>query len=527
MPGLEALAPAKLMKNISRYGLCVLLTLFVAPAAFGQQSLATDTTSEPVAPQGTPLPFLSVPDRERAVVGHVAQEDIDAGRWSLTQLREAGLRLFVARFTRKDGAGRPASTGARYPTRRSADNDVGFLRSAGPDANSCASCHHSPMVGGAGDFVANVFTAMGERDPADASIEPQFGNERVTPELNGTAAIELLAREMTRDLQHLRRAAVKQVQQNKQPVRVELTTKGVSFGAMTIHADGSEDLSEVEGVDHDLVIRPFGQKGTIVSLRDFTITAANLHHGMQAAERFGMRFTGDADFDGDGTLDELTVGDITALVTFQAMLNVPGRVLPADETSRENAARGEQLFHQVKCTSCHVSELPLNDPTFTEPGPFNSEITLSVEEVDAPLKINLETHIAAPSLARNSEGQLVVRAFTDLKRHKIADQDRPYFRNEIVLEQSLPTDVFLTRRLWAVRNTGPYGHRGDILSIEEAIHHHGGEAAESRSLFEQLSSDEQQMVVTFLRTLQIVPEGTSAVQIEPRVEPLPYTPREE
>lgn len=48
--------------------------------------------------------------------------------------------------------------------------------------------------------------------------------------------------------------------------------------------------------------------------------AMNHHHGMQSEERFGAG----ADHDNDGVIDELTVGDITALTVFQAALPAPG-----------------------------------------------------------------------------------------------------------------------------------------------------------------------------------------------------------
>src|SRR5262245_29602594 len=69
--------------------------------------------AEPISP-----PFQSSVDADRAIVGHVSQEDIVSEKWNLRSLRLAGERLFLARFTRKDGVGRPASTGRRFPTAR-------------------------------------------------------------------------------------------------------------------------------------------------------------------------------------------------------------------------------------------------------------------------------------------------------------------------------------------------------------------------------------------------------------------------
>ena len=114
-------------------------------------------------------------------------------------------------------------------------------------------------------------------------------------------------------------------------------------------------------------MKPFHQKGAVVSLREFSNTAMNQHHGIQSVERFGR----DADPDRDGTMNEMTVGDITAITIYQAALNVPGRVMPHGSARRAAAERGEQLFKRVKCTPCHIPALVLDHPNFTEPSPYN------------------------------------------------------------------------------------------------------------------------------------------------------------
>lgn len=459
--------------------------------------------------------------QERAVPGHVDLDDLRNGVWSFDQLRRAGELLFRARFTVHDGAGRPGATGNPSPTRRPLATAPEFLRTAGPDASSCEGCHNQPAVGGAGDFAVNVFAGTTSREPVILSIDPGLSAERGTPPMHGAGAIELLAREMTRELHRLRADTIEEARRKGEPVRVELLAKGVSFGYITGHPDGNYSMNEIDGIDRDLVVRPWGQKGIVTSLRTFTINAMNQHHGIQADERFGLRLTGSPDFDRDGIGDELTEGDVTALVVFQAGLNVPGRVMPADPARRQQVARGEQLFARAQCTSCHVPEMTLESPIFSEPGPYNLEGTLKVPEVE-PYTFDLTRDIPAPRLERAPGGKVVVRAYTDLKRHRICDKERPFFCNETLVQGFAPTDRFITARLWAVGNTQPYGHRGDLTTIREAILHHGGEARRSRMLFEELAREDQHAVVEFLRSMQILPDGSPAV-IEEKVEPpLPY-----
>src|SRR2546426_12457944 len=143
----------------------------------------------------------------------------------------------------------------------------------------------------------------------------------------GAGPIDALGREMTRDLFAIRDAAKKQAARTGLPATLPLSTKGVVFGSITANPDGTLDTSKVSGVDRDLIIKPFHQKGVVRSVREFTVNAFNHHHGMQAVERFGIERTGTAGFDGDGVEDELSVGDITAGAPHQNPPSAPARAI--------------------------------------------------------------------------------------------------------------------------------------------------------------------------------------------------------
>lgn len=440
---------------------------------------------------------------ERAISGHIDQAAIDDGRIGIGELIDAGRTWFEAKFTRLDGAGRPASTGAIVPTPVEPGGTPLFFRTAGADSNGCSGCHNSPDVGGAGEFVANAFVSEGFADADFDTVDPQFSNERGTTHLFGSGLIELLAREMTRDLRSQRDAARARAQKDGVPVTVALASKGVSFGKLTVQADGFVDVSALDGVDQDLIVRPFSQKGVFVSLRQFTVNAFNAHHGIQAVERFGKRFTGTDDFDEDGVGGEASAGDITAAVVFQATLEPPRQVLPEGEKRRAAVADGEALFEQVGCAECHIPALPLDSTVFTEPNPFNPAGNLRQGDVARPLKIDLAKLSEAAGLKRDEQGRLLVPAFTDLKRHVIADDDRPHFANELLSQRFVERDQFLTARLWGVGSSAPYGHRGDLTTLDEAIVNHGGAAADSRSAYESLPDLDRRRIVEFLLSLRI------------------------
>jgi len=92
-----------------------------------------------------------------ALEEHINQADIESGAIKFKKLLEIGEQIFAARWTKLDGQGRPAATGAGAPTKRDSSHDPGFIRTSGTDSTSCADCHNQPAIGGAGGFVANVF----------------------------------------------------------------------------------------------------------------------------------------------------------------------------------------------------------------------------------------------------------------------------------------------------------------------------------------------------------------------------------
>src|SRR5690606_33007117 len=100
--------------------------------------------------------------------------------------------------------------------------------------------------------------------------------------LVGAGVVELLAREMTADLQRLRdegRVAAKRAGETR---RIDLETKGVRFGHLLVDPDGRIDPRGVEGVSHDLVVRPFGWNGHTAALRAMVEDELAIHHGIQS-----------------------------------------------------------------------------------------------------------------------------------------------------------------------------------------------------------------------------------------------------
>lgn len=430
-------------------------------------------------------------------------EAMNLTQTNLQALLDRGEMLFTAKFTVLDGAGRPKATQAIVPTKRKRGENAAFQRTGGPDASACSGCHNEPSPGGAGEFVANVFVSEGFESADFDSVDPQFSNERNTNAIMGNGLVELLAREMTADLQAERRAALKQARDTGKEVYAKLQTKGVSFGFITAKPDGVLDITKLDGIDTDLVVRPFSQKGVFTSLRQFTVNAMNQHHGMEADERFGVRWTGTDDFDEDGKAHELGDGDITAVTLWQATLPPPTVRTDVPANWKSAAAEGEKAFEALGCGECHKSTLPLKSMVFTDPGPFDAAGTMRAADVEASITVDLARQPWAAQLKQNDKGEWLIPLFGDLKRHVIVDEGINALGNEIMGQRFVERDVFMTAELWGIGSTAPYGHRGDITTLDGIIRSHGGAGRAARDAYVHSDETTRSNLIAFLKTLVI------------------------
>jgi CxxC motif-containing protein (DUF1111 family) len=299
--------------------------------------------------------------------------------------------------------------------------------------------------------------------------------------------VELVAREMTEELHQRRDAAIAQACLKGSPVVAEMIGKTTRFGTITAHPDGYVDYTQLEGLDYTLIVRPFGVKGIAASLREFTTFALNQHHGIQAVERFGWERTGRNDFDGDGHLAEFTIGQVTAMVLFQATLPMPNRRDPARDSP------GSRVFADVGCAECHTPRTRLRSNVFSEPGPFNRPGAMSAKDATTIVRTALDVPPEADGY--------VVAMYSDLKRHQMCDNEVRHFCNERLRQDNVRQELFMTMRLWDAATSAPYGHRGDCGTLSEVILAHGGEGRPARENFLALSDVKKRELIEFLLSL--------------------------
>lgn len=166
---------------------------------------------------------------------------------------------------------------------------------------------------------------------------------------------------------------------------------------------------------------------------------------------------------GNNITPDITDSVFDATVFYVRTLAVPARRDVEDAT----ALRGEQLFAQIKCSSCHI-------PTF---------------------QTGVDVRLKALSNQR-------IHPYTDLLLHDMGDalaDGRPDYQAD--------GNEWKTPALWGVglfpktNGTPFYLHDGRARSIEEAILWHGGEAQKSKDDFAKLSKEERKALIKFVESL--------------------------
>jgi Di-haem oxidoreductase, putative peroxidase len=410
-----------------------------------------------------------------------------------------GRQLFQRKFTLAAGVGPVLGDGA-------GTIDVDRIIGAGL-ADSCAACHGRPH--GSAGFGGDVVTRPDSRD---------------APHLFGLGLKEMLADEMTDQLRAIRDQAIAAALKTGRTTRLPLMAKGISFGYISALGNGAVDVSDVEGVDPDLRIRPFFAHGETMSIREFIVGALNAEMGLQvadpdlAAADAGSRVVTPSGMVLDGTRDNVEgppggAGELDpAIVDFLEFYLLNYFKAGRGEITQD-VERGQRLLEKIGCTSCHVPDLAIardrrvaDVETVFDPerGHFNRLFATA-----RGLFAVIADVSGLPPLKHSLRGRFIVRnIYTDFKRHDLgpAFHEREYDRTM--------RREFLTTPLWGVGSTPPYGHDGRSINLMEVILRHGGEAEAARDAFAALSSDSQKNIITFLNSLVLFPPDDTASNLD-------------
>jgi hypothetical protein len=441
--------------------------------------------------------------REAAVPGSFLREmhavlepsRLAAAELCLSQVADLGELLFEHEFNYPDGLGAgEAAKSTRGPFRRVHNGVAG-----GPETISCPSCHWVGGPNGAGAETDNVFlTGDGDRIAS--------GDARNPPALIALGVVEALAREMSRDLQRQRADLVRAAARAGEGREARLVTKGVDYGVLRASAKGEVDASGVDGIDADLVVKPFGWKGTLPDFTAFIDDALQVHMGIQsdgllasASPDVVGRGNDAADPDDDGRRGEFGRGPLAAMATHLALLEFPivepliqdrdlgppaeGLASPKLTSFTEDFQRGRRHFHEIGCAGCHRPMMVLEDPVLI---------------LDGLPPIDLSQAMREPGLRFDASlGGYPVWLFSDLKRHDMGKANVAHH-----VQRGVAVAQYLTPRLWGVADSAPYLHDGRAPSFDYAIAGHDGEGAAARAAYVALPWDEKSALRVYLMSLR-------------------------
>jgi hypothetical protein len=434
----------------------------------------------------------------REVHAALDAQRLAAGKICLAEAADLGQLLFEHEFNFADGLG----SGAAAKDPAGPFHRVHHGGFGGPETISCPSCHWIGGPNGAGAETDDAFLE-GDGDRV------RSGDPRNPPALVALGVVQALAHEMTRDLQKQRVDLAREAGRVGEAREVHLVAKGVDFGVLRATPKGEIDASGIRGVDADLVVKPFGWKGTLADFADFATEALQLHMGIQSDELLagGSREllgagSDPADPDGDGVRGELGRGPFTAMVVHLALLELPiiepliqnqqfdaaatGLLAPTTTSFAEHFQRGRQQFHALGCAGCHVPMMVLQSPIVT---------------LDGVPPIDLAREMRRPALTYDPAlGGYPVWLFSDLKRHDMGQSNVAQH-----VQRGVALNEYLTPRLWGVADSAPYLHDGRAPSFDYAIAGHDGEGAAARAAFVALPWDERGALRVYLMSLRRAP----------------------
>lgn len=389
---------------------------------WGVGALVASTLSG-CAPEPAPA---SVPWQPGAPLAALSPEDL--------ALFEAGRALFDRDFTEAEGLG-PAFNQMR-----------------------CSSCHDLPTVGGSGIERVVKFSRWGEDgcsallDQGGGTLQPRItelfrsvGGSGETVPASATHRVDLVATAL------YGLGLVEAIPEEDILARVDPEDR-----------DG-DGISGRPGVDAEGRLARFGHKGTDATLKGFIEGALLQEMGLTTpAHPLELTLHGRMVAPGaDPAPDpEVAPGQVDALVTYIRLLDLPAPAWPEGAEERQVAVRGERLFGDVGCTSCHVPELRTG--AGAEPDAL----------ADRP-----------------------VRLYSDLLLHDLGPEV------EGVCSASASPVELRTAPLAGVRFRPLLMHHGAATDLRDVIRRHGGEAGRSRSRFDALPPADQAALLAFLGTL--------------------------
>jgi len=342
------------------------------------------------------------------------------------------------------------------------------------NATACSSCHSKPAAGGGSELYRNFYVAQYGFAPfllnlpgLPSPVVPAFGSTNSQP-----FSLENGRNNIPATLGGL---PVKQDQRNSIPTFGTGLFEFITDATILSNADPDDDDNDgISGrANNDAAgLGRFGTKAQANNIEFFTRAPLFNQMGVTSDPLAGSAGTvslghgsllqGSATpnaptADADGVPDpEISPNDLGDLMAFSRFL-----APPQQKPFSDAAARGDALFNQIGCTSCHMPSLP------SSKGPVAAFTDLLLHDMGPDLagQVSFGTPQASASDPDTTEAE------------------------------------WRTAPLWGVSHSGPWLHDGRAPTLIDAILLHGGEGQASRDAFTDLPTLQRQDIIEFLRHL--------------------------
>jgi CxxC motif-containing protein (DUF1111 family) len=344
------------------------------------------------------------------------------------------------------------------------------------NATACAECHENGVTGTASQITE---LRVGHRDPNGNFVNPTVAINGGADTISGRSIINdrsicPQAEEHVADSEDIRtlRAVLNTLGDGfveavddrtflaiaaNQPAQSNGMIHGEAIQVPVLEAPGQTALGKFGWKDQDATILSFSgdaylnEMGVTNRLKPKDVTSV-------------CKVTSDP----EDTPDSRGLADIDHFAQFIRGTQVPPRDTALAGTL--DAIAGQYLFKEIGCSTCHVETLTTDHPgTLINGGAYRVPEAL---------------------------GNKIIHPFGDFLLHDVGTGDG--------IVQVGPQDTankLRTVPLWGLHIKSRFMHDLRSLTLSDAIKRHGGEARQVTSRFNGLTQQEQQQLITFLRSL--------------------------
>jgi mono/diheme cytochrome c family protein len=312
-------------------------------------------------------------------------------------------------------------------------------------------------------------------------LEKNDALRRMFPLVKGGIVVKDHCQYLTRDFDPLRTGSVNSTALFGAGWIDRISSKAISQQSLkqSFAAIGRELSSDFRGVSigryrvlPDGRIGKFGWKAQFATLEEFVAAACANEIGLGNPAREQAKPLGCKDY--PEVKPDLDRTQFNNLVAFVDTLPRPEEAAPKSPELVAEAARGKELFKTVGCAICHTPDMGG-----------------------------------------------VSGIYSDFLLHSLEDKsnggDSAYGPQspEFPLPREYPQpDEWKTPMLWGVADSAPYFHDGGSPTLETAITRHKGGAEPVTKAYDNLSSNDREAILTFLKTLK-APSEAKPAQVTP------------